>query len=559
VEGIEAGADDYLVKPFSARELLARVEGALRLARLRREAHEALRRANERLEERVEQRTRELDRIWSVSQDHLLISDAQGIWLSVNPAWSRTLGWRDDELVGRTSEWMEHPDDRRETREEVARLASGVTTLRFENRLRDAQGAYHWFSWTAVPDRGRIYCVTRDITEDKARQAELEQAQEALRQSQKLEAVGKLTGGIAHDFNNLLAGISGSLELLKLRVARGEYGRVDRYISTAMASTQRAAALTHRLLAFSRRQSLDLKPTDMNALVVGMEDLLHRTLGERISLQVRPGAGLWRVCTDAHQLENTLLNLCINARDAMPEGGTLSVETFNVHLDERFTRQHEGPAPGDYAVLSVTDTGTGISPELHARIFEPFFTTKPIGQGTGLGLSMIYGFVKQSSGHVSLDSEVGRGSTFKVFLPRYEGKADEAGQPPSETARGEGETVLVVEDDSAVRMLVLEVLGDLGYRALEARHAEEGLTALRSSQRIDLLVSDIGLPGLDGRRLAELARQLRPALKILFITGYAEKAAVRGEFLGPGMDMLSKPFALDVLARKLREMLTGEG
>ncbi|OJH37668.1 ATP-binding protein [Cystobacter ferrugineus] len=555
VEGLEAGADDYLVKPFSARELLARVEGALRLAHLRRETNEYLRRANESLSARVEQRTRELDRIWNVSQDHLLITDLQGVWLSVNPSWRRTLGWREEELVGRTSEWMGHPEELPRTREEIARLASGVATARYENRFRDVHGAWHWFSWKAVPDQGRIYCVARDVTEDKARQAKLEQAQEELRQSQKLEAVGKLTGGIAHDFNNLLTGISGALDLLKLRVSRGEYDRVDRYVSAAITSTQRASALTHRLLAFSRRQALDLKSVDMNALVSGMEDLLLRTLGEHITLRVRPGARPWRVYTDPHQLENALLNLCINARDAMPEGGTLTIETSNTHLDERFARREEGLVPGDYAVLSVTDTGTGVPPELRARIFEPFFTTKPMGQGTGLGLSMIYGFIKQSAGHLDLESELGRGSTFKLYLPRHQGDAEGAEETGGEAVRGAGETVLVVENDPAVRMLVVEVLGDLGYRALEAPHAEEGLPIIQSSQRIDLLVSDIGLPGMDGRRMAELAREHRPKLKVLFITGYAAKAAVRGEFLAPGMDMLTKPFALDVLANKIREMI----
>ncbi|MBM7116393.1 ATP-binding protein [Archangium primigenium] len=555
VEGIEAGADDYLVKPFSARELLARVEGALRLARLRRETTETLRRANEELELQVAQRTRELNRIWQVSQDHLLIADAQGVWLRVNPAWTRTLGWREDELVGRTSAWMEHPDDRDRTRQEISLLASGRTTSRFENRFRDTQGAWHWFSWTAVPDEGVLYCVVRDVTEDKARQAELEQAQAALRQSQKMEAVGKLTGGIAHDFNNLLTGISGSLELLKLRVSRGEYDKLDRYVSAATSSAQRAASLTHRLLAFSRRQSLDLKPVDMNALVEGMGELLGRTLGERIALKVHPGATTWRVNTDAHQLENALLNLCINARDAMPGGGTLTIRTGQAHLDERFTRRHEGLAPGDYVVLSVTDTGTGIPPELRERIFEPFFTTKPIGQGTGLGLSMIYGFIKQSSGHLELESEPGRGSTFSLYLPRHRGEAEAAAAKEAEAARGTGETVLVVEDDPAVRMLVLDVLEELGYRALEATDATSAQTFLRAPGWIDLMVSDIGLPGLNGRQLADLARQLRPDLKILFITGYAQNADVRGEFLGPRMDMILKPFALEALANKIREMI----
>jgi PAS domain S-box-containing protein len=555
VEGLHAGADDYLVKPFSARELLARVEGVLRLARLRRETNDALRRANEGLEAQVAERTRELDRIWKVSQDHLLVADAHGVWLRVNPAWTRTLGWREDELVGRTSQWMGHPEDQLKTREEVDRLASGVTTLRFESRFRDTRGAWHWFSWKAVPDNGLLYCVARDVTEERQRQAALAQAQEALRQSQKMEAVGQLTGGIAHDFNNLLTGISGSLELLQLRVGRREFDKVDRYVTSAIASAQRAAALTHRLLAFSRRQSLDLKSVDMNALVLGMEDLLRRTLGERITLRMAPGEGLWRVHTDAHQLENTLLNLCINARDAMPQGGTLSVRTANVHLDPAFTRAHEGLAPGDYVVLSVTDTGTGIPPELRERIFEPFFTTKPIGQGTGLGLSMIYGFVKQSSGHLGLESELGQGTTFSVYLPRHRGEDTQAESTPGAAPRGRGETVLVVEDDPAVRMLVMEVLEELGYQGLEATEAQSARTFLESPRRIDLMVSDIGLPGLGGRQLADLARQHRPDLRILFITGYAQNAGVRGDFLGPGMDMLTKPFALDTLASKIRDMV----
>ena len=294
---------------------------------------------------------------------------------------------------------------------------------------------------------------------------------------------------------------------------------------------------------------------DLNALVANMADLLHRTLGERIVLKVRPGEGLWSVHTDANQLESTLLNLCINARDAMPEGGTLTLETANTHLDERFVRSIEGLVAGDYVVLSVTDTGTGIPPELREKIFEPFFTTKPIGQGTGLGLSMIYGFIKQSAGHVSLDSEVGRGTTFKIYLPRHHGEVASTEPERSEAARGTGETVLVVEDDPAVRMLVIEVLQELGYSALEATDAQTALPFLQSNRRIDLMVSDIGLPGLNGRQLADRARQLRPGLKILFITGYAEKAAVRGEFLGPGMDMVTKPFALDALANKIREMI----
>ena len=393
IEGIAAGADDYLVKPFSARELIARVEGAMRLARLRRETADALRHANEVLEIRVRERTRERDQMWAYSHDLIGIADSDGVWISINPAWTRSLGWSVDEIVGRTSEWLEHPDDQLRTRNEVASLAAGAPSFNFENRFRTSSGTYRTLSWTAAPESGLLYCVARDVTIERERALELEQAKDALRQSQKMEAIGQLTGGIAHDFNNLLTGIMGSLELLQRRL-EGHQPRAERYIGIAIASAQRAAALTHRLLSFGRRQALDLQPLDMNRLVTGMEYLIQRTLNENIPLRSNLSTDAWPTCSDVNQLENALLNLCINARDAMPLGGVLEVSTGNVR-NPRLTLTGER-LMGEFVELAVSDTGTGIPLDMLEKVFEPFFTTKPLGQGTGLGLSMVYGFVKQS-------------------------------------------------------------------------------------------------------------------------------------------------------------------
>ncbi|WP_147049161.1 ATP-binding protein, partial [Methylobacterium gnaphalii] len=326
------------------------------------------------------------------------------------------------------------------------------------------------------------------------------------RQSQKMEAVGQLTGGIAHDFNNLLTGISGSLELLQNRVSQGRLTDVDRYVNAAMGASKRAAALTHRLLAFSRRQTLDPKPTDVNRLVAGMEELIRRTIGPEIALETVAAAGLWSVMVDPSQLENALLNLCINARDAMPDGGRITIETANKWMDERAARDRD-LEPGQYLSLCVTDTGTGMAPDVIAKAFEPFFTTKPIGQGTGLGLSMIYGFVRQSGGQVRIYSELGDGTTMCLYLPRHYGTADEGEAVPtlSNAPRAEqGQTVLIVDDEPTVRMLVTEVLEDLGYTAIEAADGAAGLKVLQSDTRIDLLVTDVGLPGgMNGRQMAD--------------------------------------------------------
>ncbi len=469
---------------------------------------------------------------------------------AINPAWSRLLGYDEDTLLTLPFDEITHPDDLESLRASVRELASGQFIRQFEDRLRCADGSYRLISWTGIPGDGEFYAIGRDITEQRI-------TEEALRQSQKMEAVGQLTGGIAHDFNNLLTGITGSLDLLQRRLAAGRMEDVQRYIDAAISSATRAAALTHRLLAFARRQSLDTRPTDVNALVSSMEELLKRTMGETITVTTTLSPGLWPALTDANQLESALLNLAINSRDAMPEGGTLRIGTMNISFDLRDARQLRAMVPGDYVALVVSDSGTGMAPEIVGKAFEPFFTTKPLGQGTGLGLSMIYGFIKQTKGYIHIDSAPGDGTTVFLYLPRHVGEIESVRDNSHATPQArQGETVLLVEDDDAVRMLVSDVLRDLGYRTFEAIDARSALQVVDSGEPLDLMVSDVGLPGgMSGRQLAEVARRTRPGLKVLFVTGYAEGAAVRGGFLDHGMDMIAKPFAIDDLARKIRAMI----
>jgi signal transduction histidine kinase len=390
------------------------------------------------------------------------------------------------------------------------------------------------------------------------RAAELEAAKEQLRQSQKLEAVGQLTGGLAHDFNNLLAAISGSLELMRRRGAQARPGDIERYIGVAQSATQRAAALTHRLLAFSRRQTLEPKLLSVNRLIRGMEDLIRRTVGPAIDVGVIAAPDLWNVHVDASQFENALLNLCINARDAMPDGGRLVIETANHTLDARAAEAAD-LAPGAYVSMSVRDNGVGMPAEVAAMAFDPFFTTKPLGMGTGLGLSMIYGFAKQSGGRVSIHSKVGEGTAVCIELPRSEAAPEEAVEPTGVAAApraDRGETVLVVDDEASLRMLIVEVMQDLGYATLEAGDGAEALRWLRSGRRIDLLVTDVGLPGgMNGRQVADAARSERPALKVLFVTGYAENAVLGHGTLDAGMHVMTKPFEMDALARRVKELI----
>jgi PAS domain S-box-containing protein len=517
-----------------------------------------LRVLNAELEQRVIERSRSRGRTWQVSPELLGVAGLDGHLEEVNPAWRTVLDWPADELLGRDVAQFVHPDDAAATGAVYDQLRDPVppAVLRVDNRCRCRDGSYRWLSWLIVPDDGRLYLSARDVTEQKEAAQALAHAQASLRQSQKMEAVGQLTGGLAHDFNNLLAGISGSLEMMNTRISQGRLDAVERYFMAARGAVKRAAALTHRLLAFSRRQTLDPKPTDVNRLVSGMEELVRRTVGPSIELEVVGAAAVWPTLVDQNQLENALLNLCINARDAMPHGGRLTIETANRWLDERAAQSHD-LAPGQYVSLSVTDTGTGMAPDVIAKAFDPFFTTKPLGEGTGLGLSMVYGFARQSGGQVRVYSELGSGTTMCVYLPRgatdAQAAAVEAPAPNPETT-GKGETVLVVDDEPTIRMLVGEVLADGGYTAIEASDGPAALRILQSSVRIDLLITDVGLPGgLNGRQVADAAREARPGLHVIFITGYAENAALGGGYLERGMSLITKPFEIDTLARKIRE------
>jgi PAS domain S-box-containing protein len=522
------------------------------------------------------------DAVVNSAPDAILTLDAQGLIQFANPAAVREFGYAPQELVGLDMAiLLDAPEPWGALWASL--LAENVLhrPLEITARRKDGSVSFLEVSVSRWQSEARVYvtAILRDVNERRAaeealrylnqtleerveeRTSELMQAEEQLRQAQKMEAVGQLTGGIAHDFNNLLAGIVGSLDLMQTRMAQGRTENIERYAKAAMSSAQRAAALTHRLLAFSRRQPLDPKPVNANQLVASMEDLLRRTIGPLHALEIVPAGGLWTTLCDPNQLESAILNLAINARDAMPDGGKLTIETANSHLDNACAAVQRDVAPGQYVVICVTDTGTGMPPDVIARAFEPFFTTKPLGQGTGLGLSMVYGFAKQSEGHLWIDSEVGQGTTMKIYLPRYLGptEVELPGEDVTEVLRAEaGETVLVVEDEPVIRDLIVEVLQELGYRALEAADGLSGLRILQSRMRIDLLVTDVGLPGLNGRQLADHARETRPDLKVLFITGYAENATLASGFLDPGMEMITKPFAVEALTTRIRTMIQGK-
>ncbi|WP_277967704.1 PAS domain-containing protein [Sphingomonas echinoides] len=534
------------------RDVADRTQAAIE----RRRAEDALARLAETLERQVAERTRERDRTWQNSQDMLAILSDDGIILSINPAWTKILGWTAEEIVGRSHLVFGHPDE--VPANETAREETLAAPLRqYENRFRHKDGSYRWIAWVATLEGDRIYASGRHITAEREAHADLERAQDQLRQAQKMEAVGQLTGGLAHDFNNLLTAISGSLELIQARIKQGRINDVDRYIGMAQQGAKRAAALTHRLLAFSRRQTLDPRPTDINRLIASFEELLQRSVGPSIELVIVRDEALWTTLVDPNQLENAVLNLCINARDAMPDGGRITIETGNTALDATAARRKD-MAPGQYITLSVTDTGSGMTPATIARAFDPFFTTKPLGEGTGLGLSMIYGFVHQSGGQVRITSEIGRGTTMWLYLPRSDevASADLEDQvAPNAIGASSGKTVLVVDDEPDVRALVVDTLTDLGHSVLEAGDGPSALTLLHSTDVIDLMITDVGLPkGMNGRQVADAARLARPDLKILFITGYAENAAVGNGHLDPGMHILTKPFGMDVLSARIQQL-----
>lgn len=522
------------------------------------QAREVLARARGELEQRVDAALAERNRVWTMSQDLFATMGFDGYLKAINPAWSRLLGYDEATLLSTHVSEIAHPDDLGRVKGLVEALLRGESVSGFEDRLRRADGKYVTISWNAAPAEDVFYAVGRDVTRER-------EQEEQLRQAQKMEAVGQLTGGIAHDFNNLLQIVVGNLELTQ-RNLPVESPRLKRSVDNAMTGAKRAATLTQRLLAFSRRQPLEPKPVSVNKLVAGMSELLARSLGETVQVETVLAGGLWRVEVDPNQLENAIVNLAVNARDAMPDGGKLTIETANTRLDESYAQQNVEVTPGQYVVICVSDTGTGMSKEELARAFEPFFTTKQIGKGTGLGLSQVYGFVKQSGGHVKIYSEAGekedhhRGTTVKVYLPRYLGSGEEGDDEPEAENAPEGgleETILVVEDDADVRAYTVEVLRELGYGVVEAPDGATALKLLRDAEtRCDLLFTDVVLPGgMNGEQLASEAHQARPGLRVLFTTGYARNAIVHHGRLDPGVKLITKPFTYADLAARVRDVL----
>ncbi|GGX13362.1 hypothetical protein GCM10007242_19640 [Pigmentiphaga litoralis] len=516
-----------------------------------------LRRLNQILEGQVEDSSRASERVWMMSHEVLASASIDGYLLRVNPAFTSVLGWSEEAVIGmplRDFTASEHMNDA----EPWTQVGAGDAPLRQDVAFRHKEGGHRWLSLTVVSEGDALFMFGRDITAERDAADALRIAEESLRQSQKMEAVGQLTGGIAHDFNNLLQGITGPLELIDHALRRGLNTDLSRYVALARSSAGRAAALTHRLLAFSRRQPLAPVPLNPNELVDSMADLLRRTMGEGIATRTVTDPGVWMARCDANQLENALLNLAINARDAMPDGGTLTITTSNVELTAESVRRLPGVVAGDYVLIEVADTGTGMSPDTVARAFEPFYTTKPIGQGTGLGLSMAYGFAQQSGGTARIDSQVGEGTSISLYLPRYledVATLGDAAAPAHAAGACTGANVLVVEDDDTVRAVVCEVLRSLDYHVSEAADGQAGLAFLNSAAPLDVLLTDVGLPGLNGRQLADAALQTRPDLKVLFMTGYAEAATRSAGFLTGNMQMITKPFELDDLTSRLSAML----
>lgn len=524
-------------------------------------AETALQDLNQTLTLRVAHKTAERDHLWQLSQDLLAVMSPDGVLIEVNPAWQTSLGYRPHEVIGQHFWKLAHAEDAELAMQAVSH-ASQEKLRPFECRFNCNHGETRWLSWSAAPGHGGIYVVGRDITEDKAAQSQLEAAQEALRQAQKMEAVGQLTGGLAHDFNNLLQVIVGNIETLQRKLPMN-LDRLRRAADHAMAGARRATNLTQHLLAFSRKQPLNPRPVAVNRLVLGMSQMLQRTLGELIEIETSLAPELRHVEIDSNQLEIALLNLAVNARDAMPDGGKLCIQTSNLDLRSDGHLVAENLPRGEYVVIDVRDTGTGMSPEVLARAFEPFFTTKSVGHGTGLGLSQVYGFVRQSGGQVRISSTGGAGTTVRIYLPaaRPDAEIPEDERQCEPAALACRETVLVVEDDADVRAFTVETVRELGYDVLEARDGNSALNVLRQTpaDKIDLLFSDVVLPGgINGQQLAQQALALHPRLKVLFATGYARDVIVHHGRLDPGVQLITKPFAFEDLAARLRSVLDGQ-
>ncbi|MBD8529197.1 MULTISPECIES: PAS domain S-box protein [unclassified Massilia] len=517
-------------------------------------AAHALAHLNGTLAEQVSQRTAERDRIWRLSTELMLVADFSSNIVAVNPSFTTLLGWSETELVGSPFMALVHPEDVAATLREVGGLSEGQTTFRFENRYRHRDGSYRTLAWSAAPDANHIHAVARDVTAEREAAAAMRRTEQALQQSQKMETIGKLTGGVAHDFNNLLQVIAGNLQLLGTDVATNP--RALRRVDNAMGGVLRGAKLASQLLAFGRRQALEPKVVRIGRNVAAMDDMLRRTLGEEIETETVVQAGLWNAFVDVSQVENAILNLCINARDAMDGVGKLTVEVGNAVLDDIYASVHPDVTPGQYVMIAVSDTGSGMPPDVIAQAFEPFFSTKPEGKGTGLGLSMVYGFARQSGGHVKIYSEVGFGTTVKMYLPRSLEAEDVLEPVELREPTGGTETILVAEDDDAVRETVVDLLGELGYRVLKASDAASALAIISSGIPIDLLFTDVVMPGtLRSPDLARKAREAMPNLAVLFTSGYTENAIVHGGRLDPGVELLGKPYTRAALASKIRHVL----
>jgi PAS domain S-box-containing protein len=506
------------------------------------------------LRQQVAERTAERDRMWQYSTDVMLVAEHEGWITAINPAFTRLLGWEQAEVAGTSLYSLVHPDDLAATSAEMAALAGGAHTFKFENRTRRKGGGYAILSWTAAPDQRFVHAVGRDMTAERAAAEEMRRTALALQQSQKMEAIGKLTGGVAHDFNNLLQVISGNLQLLTNDVAGN--ARAERRLENALAGVTRGAKLASYLLAFGRRQALDPRVVRIGRFISAMEDMLRRSLGEEIEVETVISGGLWNTLVDTAQVENAVLNLCINARDAMEGVGKLTIEVGNAMLDDAYAAAHPELSAGQYVMIAVSDTGSGMSAEVMEQAFDPFFSTKPEGKGSGLGLSMVYGFARQSGGHVKIYSEQGNGTTVKLYLPRSMEVEDAPLPPEARAVVGGQETILVAEDDEGVRATVVELLSELGYRVLKAGDAASALSIVDSGMPIDLLFTDVVMPGpLRSPELARKARERQPGMAVLFTSGYTENAIVHGGRLDPGVDLLGKPYTREALARKVRHVL----
>jgi PAS domain S-box-containing protein len=547
IEAMQMGATDYVLK-----QRLARLGPAVRRALVER----AERQARHRAEEAVRHQQAFLRQVIDISPSFMFAKDRLGRFTLVNQAVAEAYGGTVEGLLGKTdADFNPNPEEVEAfRRDDLAVMDTGQEKVVAEEQITDAAGQRRWLYTVKRPLRGpdgkadQILGVATDITARK-------EAEDQLRQAQKMEAIGQLAGGVAHDFNNLLGVIVGYADLLLKDLGRQH--PAARRLEQIHKATERATALTRQLLAFSRKQILQPRVLDLNTVIVEVEKMLARLIGEAIQVLTVPAAGLGHVKADPGQLEQVIVNLAVNARDAMPRGGKLIIETANVSLDETFRRLHRGAPVGPHVVLAVSDTGSGIDAQTLPRIFEPFFTTKEKGKGTGLGLSTVYGIVKQSGGYVTVYSEPGRGTTFKVYLPRVDEPLDQAAAtPPSPEPPVAWETVLLVEDEGALRSMIQEILQEAGYTVLPAATSDAALDAVRSHPGpVHVMVTDVVLPRMGGRELAEQVAALRPSLRVLYMSGYTDEAIVHHGMLDPGMHFLQKPFTADDFLRRIRELL----